>query len=110
MNRYYTEQETITTVTRLTRSRLTTYVKHEFLSPIQSEAGPVYDAADLARIELICDLSEQFDLKGDALGVVLSLIDQLHGVRGELRRVMAAVEAQPQDLRDRIITALKDAR
>ncbi len=106
MSRYYTEQETITSVTRLTHARLTTYVKHEFLYPTQSEAGPVYDAADLARIELICDLSEQFDLKGDALGVVLSLIDQLHGVRGELRRVMLAVETQPQEVRDRIIAAL----
>lgn len=109
MSHYYTEQETITTVTRLTRSRLTTYVKHEFLCPTQSETGPVFSAADLARIELICDLSEQFDLKGDALGVVLSLIDQLHGVRGELRRVMAAVEAQPEEVRGRVIAVLKDA-
>ena len=108
MTRYYSEEQTITTVTRLTRSNLTTYVKHEFLSPTQSEAGPVYDAADLARIELICDLSEQFDLEGDALGVVLSLIDQLHGVRGELRRVMGAVQAQPEKVRDRIIAVLKD--
>ena len=109
MSRYYTEQETITSVTRLTRSRLTTYVKHEFLSPTQSESGPVYDAADLARIELICDLSEQFDLKGDALGVVLSLIDQLHGVRGELRRVMAAVEAQPDEVRGQIVAVLNES-
>jgi len=108
MTRYYSEEQTITTITRLTRSNLTTYVEHRFLSPTQSEAGPVYDAADLARIELICDLSEQFDLEGDALGVVLSLIDQLHGVRGELRRVMGAVQAQPEKVRDRIIAVLKD--
>ncbi len=109
MTRYYSEEQTITTVTRLTRSRLTTYVKHDFLCPTQSETGPVFNAADLARIELICDLSEQFDLEGDALGVVLSLIDQLHGVRGELRRVMAAVEAQPDDMRRQIIAAMKKA-
>jgi len=109
MSRYYTEQETITCVTRLTRGRLTSYVKHEFLSPAQSESGPVYSAADLARIELICDLTEQFDLEGDALGVVLSLIDQLHGVRGELHRIMAAIEAQPDEVRRRITEALKRA-
>lgn len=108
MSRYYSEQETITTITRLTRARLTTYVKHEFLRPTQSESGPVFDAADLARIELICDLTEQFDLEGDALGVVLSLIDQLHGVRGELRRIMAAIEAQPDEVRQQITTVLKD--
>jgi len=107
MSRYYSEEQLITTVTRLTRTRLTTYIKHDFLCPAQSENGPVYSAADLARIELICDLSEQFELEGDALGVVLSLVDQLHGVRGELRRVMTAIEAQPVELRDRIITALR---
>lgn len=108
MIRYYSEQETITTVTRLTRARLTTYVKHEFLVPTQSEAGPVYSLADLARIELICDLTEQFDLKEDALGVVLSLIDQLHGVRSELRRVMGAIEAQPEDVQSRIVAVLNE--
>lgn len=108
MSRYYSEQETITTVTRLTHARLTTYVKHEFLFPTQSEAGPVYTLADLARIELICDLTEQFDLKDDAMGVVLSLIDQLHGVRGELHRVMGAIEAQPQEVQARILDVLAE--
>ncbi len=108
MTRYYSEEQVITTVTRLTQSRLTTYVKHEFLCPVQSESGPVYTPADLARIELICDLTEQFDLEGDALGVVLSLIDQLHGVRSELKRVMTAIETQPEELRGRIIAALKE--
>jgi len=108
MNDFYSEEQLITTVTRLTRTRLTTYVKHEFLCPAQSESGPVYSAADLARIELICDLDEQFGLQGDALGVVLSLIDQLHGVRGELRRVMGAIDAQPDDVRGQIIAALQD--
>ncbi len=108
MIRYYSEQETITTVTRLTRARLTTYVKHEFLFPTQSEAGPVFTVADLARIELICDLTEQFDLKEDALGVVLSLIDQLHGVRGELHRVMDAIEAQPEEVQAQIIAVLNE--
>ncbi len=108
MTRYYSEEQVVTSITRLTPSQLTTYVRHEFLRPAQSETGPVYTAADLARIELICDLDEQFNLQGDALGVVLSLIDQLHGVRSELRRVMSAIEAQPEDLRGRIIAALKD--
>jgi len=108
MTRYYSEEQVITTVTRLTRSRLTNYVQHNFLCPAQSDSGPVFTAADLARIELICDLDEQFDLQGDALGVVLSLIDQLHGVRSELRRVISAIETQPEELRSRIIAALKD--
>ena len=108
MNDFYSEEQLITTVSRLTRTRLTTYVKHEFLCPTQSETGLVYSAADLARTRLICDLDEQFDLQGDALGVVLSLIDQLHGVRGELRRVMGAIDAQPDDVRRQIIAVLQD--
>jgi len=106
MIRYYTEEQIVTTVSRLTSSRLTSYVRLEFLCPAQSDKGPLFSAADLARAELICDLDEQFDLHDDALGVVLSLIDQLHGVRGELRRVMDAIEALPPELRQQVLEVL----
>ena len=107
MIRYYTEEQVVTAVSRLTRRRLTTYVQHEFLCPSQSEEGALFSAADLARAELICDLDEQFDLQDEALGVVLSLIDQLHGVRAELRRVMAAIEELPPVEQGKFLAILK---
>ncbi len=107
MIRYYTEEQVVTAVSRLTRTRLTTYVKHAFLCPSQTEKGAVFSAADLARAELICDLDEQFGLQDEALGVVLSLIDQLHGVRAELRRVMAAIEELPPAEQKKILATLK---
>ncbi len=103
MTEYYSESETVTMISRLTGVQLASYVKAEFVSPALSESGPVFAPADLARIELICDLAENFDLEEDALGVVLSLIDQLHGVRAELRNLARAVEAQPDEVRTRIV-------
>lgn len=98
----YTEDQLIASVTRLTQTRLTAYVGQAYLCPAQSEDGLVYSPADLARAELICDLVEQFNLQDDALGVVLSLIDQLHGVRGELQRVMDAIDRQPSAIQAEI--------
>ncbi len=106
MNDFYSEDEVLTTVIRLTRTRLTTYVKAGFVYPARTESGPVYSPVDLARMELICDLSEQFDLEGEALAMVLSLIDQLHGVRAELRAFAGAVDAQPPQVREKITAVL----
>ncbi len=107
MIRYYTEEQIVTAVSRLTRTRLVTYVEHAFLCPSQTEKGAVFSAADLARAELICDLVEQFDLQDEALGVVLSLIDQLHGVRAELRCVMAAIEELSPAEQQKVLTSLR---
>ncbi|PIE14830.1 MAG: hypothetical protein CSA68_09150 [Rhodobacterales bacterium] len=107
MSRYYSEEQLINAISRLTRQRLTRYLEHDFITPAHSEHGPRYGMADLTRLELICDLSDQFDLQDDAMGVVLSLIDQLHGVRAELRALMQVIDAQPDPQRRQIIAALK---
>jgi chaperone modulatory protein CbpM len=106
----FSEDEIIVTVTGLTRQRLVQFVEAEFVCPVQTDAGPVYRGIDQARLELLCELSEQFDLEDDALGVVISLVDQLHGVRAELRSVLDAVEAEHPDVRDRIARLVFEAR
>jgi chaperone modulatory protein CbpM len=42
--------------------------------------------------------------------VVIGLIDQMHGLRGELRAVLAAIENEPAEVRARIAIALRAAR
>ncbi|MDH5453278.1 MAG: hypothetical protein OEY05_03085 [Paracoccaceae bacterium] len=110
MTQRYSEEETISAIARLTRRQLTAFVDAEIVNPIHTEEGHYFRQADLVRMELLCELSEHFDLQDDALGVVISLIDQLHGVRGELRAVLDAVEAEPEDVRLRIGAAIKAIR
>ncbi len=110
MTKFYTESQTLAAVARLTRVRLIAYVEAEIIAPVQSSQGPVYRPIDLARLELLCDLADEYRLDTEALGVVISLIDQLHGVRAELRTVLRAVDDLPEDTRARIGEQLRLAR
>ncbi len=77
------------------------------MRPEKGAQGHVYRRIDIARLELLCDLSDDLDLDETALTVVLSLIDQLHGARQDLARVAQAIERLPEDHRAQLLTALK---
>ena len=81
----FTEVQTLAAIPRLTRLRLTAFVEARIVMPLQAETGPVFRQADLARIELLCELAEEFGLDEDGLGLVMSLLDQLHAARRDLR-------------------------
>jgi chaperone modulatory protein CbpM len=106
----YTEDQAVAAIARLTRTRITAFVEAEVVTPERSETGYMFRQIDLARMELLCELCEEFGLADDALGVVIGLIDQLHGLRGELRAVLAAIENEPAEVRARIAFALRAAR
>ena len=108
MSQSYTEDQVIATVALLTRVQLAGFVQARIVTPLASACGPVFRQIDIARLELLCDLSDQFDLKDDGLGVVIALVDQLHGVRADLRAVLMAIAAEPDDIRSRISTAARD--
>ncbi len=110
MSEQFSEDEVVARVTRLTRSQLVSFVEAEIVTPLHTGSGVVYRQVDIVRVELLCELSEDFDLDTDALGVVISLIDQLHGVGGYLRVVLAAIAAEPLDVRRRVGEALRLAR
>jgi chaperone modulatory protein CbpM len=110
VTQFYTEKQTLAAVARLTRVRLVSYVEAEIVAPVHSPEGPVFRPMDLARLELLCDLADEYRLETEALAVVISLVDQLHGVRAELRTVLRALEDLPDDTRARISEHLRQAR
>lgn len=110
MSNLFSEDEVIANVTRLTRTQLISFVEARIVTPVHSDRGPVYRQLDLARMELLCDLTEQFDLDEDSLGVLISLVDQLHGVRAELRALVDAIAEEPPEVRDRICTLARRTR
>ncbi|WP_050606130.1 hypothetical protein [Ruegeria sp. 6PALISEP08] len=105
-----TEKELIEAVARLTSNRLTEYLAAEIVIPEQSDQGLVYHSIDVARLELACELHEQYDMEADALSMMISLIDQMHGLRAELREVLNAVEAQPEPVRQQLVEVIGTAR
>ncbi len=110
MIRYFTEEELVATVVRLTPERLTEYLAAEIVIPQQSEQGMVYQSLDVARLELACELHDQYEMEADALSMMISLIDQMHCLRAELREVLNAVEAQPNTVQENLAKAIGAAR
>lgn len=99
------ERDVVATVHRVELQELRVWVEEGWIKPAMGQAGPVFDDLDVARIRLVCDLRSEMSLPEEAVPVVLSLLDQVHGLRRELRRLAEAVEAQPDDIRQAIAHA-----
>jgi chaperone modulatory protein CbpM len=77
-----------------------------WVKPTPSESGFLFDEIDVARTHLLCDLRFQMDLRDEELALVLSLLDQLHGTRALLRAVAAAINDQPVEVREAILSKI----
>ena len=110
MTVWFSETHVVATVERLTEARLRVFVEAGCVVPVESEGGPVFAEADLARLELLCELWEDFGLEEEALALVMSLIDQVHGLRHEMRCLARAVETEPEEVRARIRAAYRRER
>ncbi|SDZ35167.1 chaperone modulatory protein CbpM [Jannaschia faecimaris] len=107
MTEHFSEDEVVTTVTRLTRSQLVSFIKGGFVKPQQEEDRYVFRRIDIARLELLCDLSHDLELDETVLGVVISLLDQLHEARQDLSMMTRAIDILPAEVRADIEAALK---
>lgn len=103
-----TEQDVVTRVQRLTVTRLRVFVSHGLIKPV--DETPRYSEADLARAALICNLEDELGFDEEDVPVLLSLIDQIHGLRSELRGLIEAVEGLPPDTRATVRMRIEQRR
>jgi chaperone modulatory protein CbpM len=93
-----TERDVVARVRHLTVTRLRVWVAQGLIKP-QDEAAQSFSEADLARAALICNLEDQLGFAEDDVPVLLNLIDQIHGLRAELKGLLDALEDLPPDVR-----------
>lgn len=110
MSRFYTETEIVAMIDDLTAPRLRSFRHARIVQPVETPEGPGYREADLARLQLLCDLSECYELPEDSLRMVMSLLDQLNTARGDMRALIKAVAAEPDEVRIRIHGSLRQFR
>jgi len=103
------EQRVAVEVRSLTVSRLQRWVKRGWVRPCLGEAGPVYSELDIARCELVRQLRDDMELDRDTLSLVLSLTDQVYGLRRQLRRTLKAIEKLPSEHRQKLAAHLGPA-
>lgn len=107
MTDLFSEDDVVSTVTRLTRSQLFAFVESNYVRPKLYTSGYMFRSVDIAKLEFLCDLSLELDLDEVALGIVVSLIDQLHAARQDLATVTSAINALPDDLRTHIAASVR---
>lgn len=87
----------------LDEPELTGWIERGWIHPEVTGDSPVFHDIDIARVNLILDLRRQMDIEDETIPMILSLLDQVYTLRGQLRSVIRAVEAQPAPVRDAIV-------
>ncbi len=70
---------------RVDRATLTIWIEEEWLVPARAARELAFTEMDLARANLIHDLKEKMGVNDEGLGVILHLLDQMHGLRRALQ-------------------------
>jgi chaperone modulatory protein CbpM len=91
------ERDVVARVRHLTMTRLRVWVAQGWIKPAATADG--FSEADLARAALICNLEDELGFAEEDVPVLLSLIDQIHGLRAELKGLLDALEDLPPDIR-----------
>ena len=61
-----------------------------------------FDEADVARVQLICELHYELAVEEETLPLIVSLVDQLYGLRRSARAFNDAIADEPEEVRLRI--------
>ena len=76
---------------QLERETLEAWIQEEWLIPGQSAGELTFSDADIARAQLIRDLRSDLGVNDEGVGVILNLVDQVHGMRRVLTEVLRSV-------------------
>ena len=99
------QEEVLRIFSDLQQETLQVWIDRGWLVPQRGRNGSRFQEIDVARIRLIREFRTELEIDEEALDVILPLLDQVHGLREELRRIADAVNAQPEDIRERIRAA-----
>ena len=91
-------------------AELDALIRSEVVVPVTSAAGPLFRDIDVARLRLILELEDFYALDADGVAMVMSLIDQLNGLRGDMRAMLEAVAAEAPETRARLRQVIRETR
>ena len=83
---------------QLDRETLEVWIEEEWLVPGGTAAELAFSEADLARAKLIRDLLQDLGVNDEGVGVILNLLDQMHGLRkalADMRQLVRERSAPP---------------
>jgi chaperone modulatory protein CbpM len=91
----------------LDAAELTRWIESGWVQPESDDGHWAFHAIDVARARLIVEIRHELAIDEEAIPVVLSLLDQVYGLRRELAALCGAVADQPDPVRQAIAAALR---
>ncbi|HBK04579.1 MAG TPA: hypothetical protein DDZ81_01810 [Acetobacteraceae bacterium] len=91
----------------LRESELVSWVERGWVRPEGVEPDWVFAEIDVARVRLIRDFRGAMEVPEDTMPLVLSLLDQVYTLRGQMHAIARAVEGQPEPIRSAILAAIR---
>jgi chaperone modulatory protein CbpM len=88
---------------------LETWVAAGWISTRPDDEAQRFSEIDVARAQLIRELAQDLGVNEEGIGIILNLLDQIHGLRCALRDVVSAVNAQPEALRREVLARLRES-
>ncbi|MGJ0507307.1 MAG: chaperone modulator CbpM [Methylocystis sp.] len=86
------EQEFLQQI-RLDRVTLKAWIEEDWLIPAKTSGELDFTEIDLARARLIVELQTDMGVNDEGIGVILHLLDQLHGLRRAMKDLLGAAHA-----------------
>jgi chaperone modulatory protein CbpM len=90
----------------LDRRDLARWVENRWVLPERRDQTWLFHEVDVARVELILEIRQEFAIDEEVLPLVLGLLDQVYDLRRQLRRVCDALAAQPPEVQTAVRRAL----
>lgn len=97
-----TQADVLKRISGLSRTDLEFWVHQGWVIPARHSEAYVYREIDVARVRLIYELRTDLSIDDEAIPALLSLVDQVYGLRRELRSLTRAVQQEGDDVRHRI--------
>src|SRR5438552_2845333 len=93
----------------LDRRELVAWVENRWVLPERRDKTWIFHEVDVARVELILEIRQEFAIEDDALSLVLGLLDQVYDLRRQLGRLCDALTVQPPEIQAAVKRALPRA-
>lgn len=103
-----TLDEVLGTIQRhIERSVLEDYIAREWVRPHRKEEIWYFEEIDIARLELICHLTQDIEINDQGMDITLSLLDQLYEMRVRMKHITHAITQQPPQVQSKIMNIIK---
>jgi chaperone modulatory protein CbpM len=102
-----TLETVIRVVEGVRETELRAWIEEGWVQPETERGVLIFREIDVARVRLIQDLRRDLAIGGEALPVVLNLLDQLYAMRRRVRAMNEAIAAQPPAVRRTLRVALR---